>query len=104
MNNNKIIRPFLLFIDLKFHSGYNCLHFVGGAGMDRRLDLCAGRHYSQTSLSQAESLHNFTNSERHALRKSAARSIVCKFRLQIMRRFQRTRTKPANFVQLLTGQ
>lgn len=36
MNNNNKISSFLLFIDLKFHFGYTCLHFIGGAGDEFR--------------------------------------------------------------------
>jgi len=72
--------------------------------MDCRLYLRACRYHPQTASPETESLHNFTNSERHALRTSAAASAICKFRLQIIFRFQRTKLQPVNFIQRLTGQ
>jgi hypothetical protein len=69
--------------------------------LDRRLDLCPGRHRPQTSWPGEESLPNFRDSQHHYSRESAhitgVRSIRLPTRLTL-------KLKPADSLQVLAGQ
>lgn len=47
------------------------------------MDYSPRYHQLHTSPSGAESLHNFADLNRHPLRKSVAKSAICKLQLQI---------------------
>jgi len=67
------------------------------------MDYSARCHHSTTSPSIAESLDNIVNPERHPLRKSAARSAICKLQLHKFPEIQRITLQTTEFVRVLTG-
>ena len=67
------------------------------------MDYSPRYHQLHTSPSEAEFLHYFTDPERHPLRKSVAKSAICKLRLQKFPGIRRANVQPTKFVRLLTG-
>ena len=51
--------------------------------MDCDLSLCADRHNQKTPAYRYESLHNVANSERYTVLKNSINSSVCRFRLRL---------------------
>jgi len=76
---------------LSFSSIHSLFLHSKDVNLDCRLHLCPCRHHSKTPPSGTESLHNFTDTERHPLRKSAARSAIGKLWLQKIPDFKEPR-------------